>query len=87
MRPKVTVWCRRSQQQFRVGGRQGHDHVAFGQQYVPLLNVCAAAYEERVTVTPETAKQLMGKFDVHVERSPTRIIKDVEYEKVRWSIV
>ena len=41
-----------------------------------------SAYEERVTVTPETAKQLMEKFDVHVERSPTRIIKDAEYEKV-----
>jgi len=39
------------------------------------------AYEERVTVTPESAKQLMDKFDVHVERSPTRIIKDQEYEK------
>jgi saccharopine dehydrogenase (NAD+, L-lysine-forming) len=39
------------------------------------------AYEERVTVTPEAAKQLMEKWAVHVERSPTRIIKDAEYEK------
>jgi saccharopine dehydrogenase (NAD+, L-lysine-forming) len=39
------------------------------------------AYEERVTITPETAKQLMEKFEVHVERSPTRIIKDGDYEK------
>ena len=36
-----------------------------------------------MTITPESAKQLMDKFDVHVERSPTRIIKDQEYEKVR----
>lgn len=42
------------------------------------------AYEERVTVTPETAAKLIdsGKFEVHVERSPTRIIADSEYEKV-----
>lgn len=35
-----------------------------------------------MTVTPEAAKQLMEKWAVHVERSPTRIIKDAEYEKV-----
>lgn len=41
------------------------------------------AYEERVTVTPETAKALMesGKWEVHVEKSPTRIYKDKDYEQ------
>jgi NAD/NADP transhydrogenase alpha subunit len=53
-------------------------------QTLTILRVpVAAAYEERVTITPETAKQLMDKFDVHVERSPTRIIKDGDYEKVK----
>lgn len=37
-----------------------------------------------MTVTPATARQLMdsGKWEVHVEHSPTRIIKDAEYEQV-----
>lgn len=42
------------------------------------------AHEQRVTITPETAKALLesGVFEaLHVERSPTRIFPDSAYEE------
>lgn len=44
----------------------------------------STAHEQRVTITPETAKALLESSSVealHVERSPTRIFPDAEYEK------
>lgn len=41
------------------------------------------AYEERVTITPREAKQMLDDgFDVHVEHSETRVYKDKEYQDV-----